>query len=309
MADGIFNMMPGALSPDQGTQLMGASNQFSRDQAINAGLIGAGAGLLGAPNLRTGLANALTGFNKAYDVELLANRPKVTPLANGAFSQISFPDGRVEVVKNTDVERFLKEQQAMSLLGKQQLAELQANLGVEKGRAASDIKAGEIADTALREARAYLDQFKQGLSVVSQQGTWAQVQSLPFIRGIANFFGSKDSAGNLLLNELKVNEALRLTAQTKGAISNTEMTLFLSPTPDPGADREKVWKPWIENKISVLEKLIPILEAEKLKGETATAGARPGAATASPVAPAGSSRATPLPSLKTGDPDIDKYIQ
>lgn len=111
MADGIFSMMPGVLSVDQGTQMMGAGNELARNQALSAGLIGAGAGLLGAPNLKTGLANALTGFNRSYDVELLANRPKVTPLANGAFSQISFPDGRVEVVSNSQVQDFIRQQE------------------------------------------------------------------------------------------------------------------------------------------------------------------------------------------------------
>lgn len=113
MADGIFSMPPGVLTQDQGTQLMGVGNQMARDQALNAGLMSAGAGLLAAPNLREGLAAGLTGFNRAYDTELLANRPKVTPLANGAFSQISFPDGRVEVVSNDQVQGFIRSQEEL----------------------------------------------------------------------------------------------------------------------------------------------------------------------------------------------------
>lgn len=107
MANGILGMPPGVLNQQQGTQLMGAANEDARSRAISAGLLGAGAGLLQAPDLMSGLGAGLQGFNRGYNTELLANRPKVTPLANGAFSQITFPDGRVEVMSNEDVQKFI----------------------------------------------------------------------------------------------------------------------------------------------------------------------------------------------------------
>lgn len=113
MANGILGMPSGVLSQRQGTQLMGASNDQARQQALSAGAMAAGAGLLAAPNLREGLAQGLTGFNRGFNTELLANRPKVTPLAGGAFSQITFPDGRVEVMSNEDVQKFMMEEEKL----------------------------------------------------------------------------------------------------------------------------------------------------------------------------------------------------
>ena len=62
---------------------------------------------------------------------------------------------------------------------------------------------------------------------------------------------SRREAGRLLLNKLKVDDALLRIAQTKGAISNKEMDLFLSPAPSNFAD-EDVWKAWIQDRIVAL---------------------------------------------------------
>lgn len=105
--DGILNpstYSPGILDQSQMNPVMQQGNNQARGQALNSGLMAAGAGLLGANNLSEGLSAGLSGFNRAYDTSLVANRPKVTPLADGAFSQISFPDGTVQIVANPDVE-------------------------------------------------------------------------------------------------------------------------------------------------------------------------------------------------------------
>lgn len=103
----------GVLSADADTinTLMQAGQNDARKQALYSGLIGMGAGLLNYDARRgygAALGGGLEGFNKAYDTELVANRPKVTPLANGAFSQISFPDGTVQIVANKDVAKYLE---------------------------------------------------------------------------------------------------------------------------------------------------------------------------------------------------------
>ena len=112
--DGILNpdvYSPGVLSQSQMNPALQSGENMARDRAMNAGFMSAGAGLLAAPDLSSGLAAGLTGFNKAYDTSLVANRPKVTPLADGAFSQISFPDGTVQVVENKDVEKFIMDKE------------------------------------------------------------------------------------------------------------------------------------------------------------------------------------------------------
>ena len=66
-------------------------------------------------------------------------------------------------------------------------------------------------------------------------------------RGLDNISGDPRAAGRLLLDKLKVDDALMRIAQTKGAISNKEMDLFLQPAPS-GYQDEKVWLDWIEQK-------------------------------------------------------------
>ena len=114
--DGILNpstYSPGILDQSQMNPALQQGTNQARDRALSSGLMAAGAGLLGANNLSEGLSQGLSGFNRAYDTSLVANRPKVTPLADGAFSQISFPDGTVQIVSNPDVEAaILKRDQA-----------------------------------------------------------------------------------------------------------------------------------------------------------------------------------------------------
>ena len=52
----------------------------------------------------------------------------------------------------------------------------------------------------------------------------------------------------LLLEELKVDDTLLRVAQTKGAISNSEMKLFMKPAPDVMLSSEKEWIGWIEKR-------------------------------------------------------------
>ena len=60
--------------------------------------------------------------------------------------------------------------------------------------------------------------------------------------------GNPEATSRLLLQELKVDAALLMVAQTKGAISNAEMQLFLSPTPTK-LDDEQVWRDWITRRM------------------------------------------------------------
>jgi len=278
MANGILGMPSGILSQEQATQMMGASNDQARNRALSSGAVAAGAGLLSAPNLREGLAQGLTGFNRGYNTELIANRPKVTPLANGAFSQITFPDGRVEVVGNEDVQKFIGEQNQANVLGKMQIAQNTADLGAARDQSRADIKTREDAVPLLRSTNDLIGKYANALDIVSAQASPSNVYSIPGIGsvnkaqaqalapGLAGFFGGDQVASNKFLQELKVAETLANTALTKGAISNAEMALFMSPIPALTDDREKVWKPWLEARKPVLEKIQKFYSEQAAKG-------------------------------------------
>jgi len=69
-----------------------------------------------------------------------------------------------------------------------------------------------------------------------------------------NFKGNPEAAGRLLLQKLKVDDTLLRVAQTKGAISNKEMDLFMSPAPSNMAD-EKVWIKWIKDRKVAIQRV------------------------------------------------------
>lgn len=66
--------------------------------------------------------------------------------------------------------------------------------------------------------------------------------------GVDKIFGNAEKvSGRLLLEKLRVDDTLLRIAQTKGAISNKEMDLFLAPTPKI-TDTEQVWLQWIDDR-------------------------------------------------------------
>jgi len=71
------------------------------------------------------------------------------------------------------------------------------------------------------------------------------------MKPIDTLFGNKDEVTRMLLSKLRVDDALLRIAQTKGAISNKEMDLFLSPAPDD-MKQENVWIAWIEQREDAL---------------------------------------------------------
>lgn len=60
-----------------------------------------------------------------------AMKPKITPLANGAFSLVAYPDGRTEIVNNEKIQEFLKEE-----------AKLKNTFTIDKIKATADANVG-----------------------------------------------------------------------------------------------------------------------------------------------------------------------
>ena len=79
-----------------------------------------------------------------------------------------------------------------------------------------------------------------------------------FDNNIQGFFdklsGNKRAVGRKLLEKLRVDDTLLRIAQTKGAISNKEMDLFLAPSPDLN-DQEIVWEQWINDRIEAMGRI------------------------------------------------------
>jgi hypothetical protein len=111
---------------------------------------------------------------------------------------------------------------------------------------------------------------------------------------IDNQTGDPDAAGRLLLEKLKVDDALLRIAQTKGAISNKEMDLFLKPAPSIRDDEQK-WLDWIKGKeeaaMIVLHRLQNGLTVDPRNRPTASSFAQFSQTFGSPAATVGSAPA------------------
>ena len=70
--------------------------------------------------------------------------------------------------------------------------------------------------------------------------------------GWDSIMGNPEAGSRLLLKKLRVDDALLRVAQTKGAISNNEMKLFLSPAPSMLQD-EQVWIDWINQRMQAIQ--------------------------------------------------------
>lgn len=312
--------MNGILTQAQGDMLMSQGNEDARGQAINAGILGAAEGILTAPDLMSGLGKGFGGYNRGFNASLVANRPKVTPLADGAFSQVTMPDGTTKIVGNAQVADFLKNKWQMQNQMKQENIVLGGQVGAQRGAATVDVRMGAEAMPMLNSTNSTIDTFNKALQAVSAQADpntpgafWtvpglnikvpkAQIQGLA--PGLAGFFGGDQAAANKFLQGLKVDQTLLNTAQTKGAISNQEMNLFASPIPSLTDDRETVWKPYLAARLPVLQKLKAFYEQQVAQGQVAGSGAT---VTGTPNAPRPQT-APATPRFRTGDPDIDQFF-
>ena len=108
--------------------------------------------------------------------------------------------------------------------------------------------------------QAYLGQLDQALFDMNKAKGYLKEGGITglFDNNIQGFFdklsGNKRAVGRKLLEKLRVDDTLLRIAQTKGAISNKEMDLFLAPSPDLN-DQEIVWEQWINDRIEAMGRI------------------------------------------------------
>ena len=133
-------------------------------------------------------------------------------------------------------------------------------LAEAKVRAAGAKAGGKGGKAAAANAKALTDvndamySMQRGLDAIADSR--AAGGNLTGIGGIFkglfdNFTGDADANRRLTLSRLKVDDALLRTAETKGAISNIEMALFLEPAPKNTMD-EQVWVDWLNERMRTL---------------------------------------------------------
>jgi hypothetical protein len=124
-------------------------------------------------------------------------------------------------------------------------------------KAAAKGKKGDDTQEAINDTNAQMDSYQSALQAIADSR--ASGGNLTGVGGIFksfldNFTGDEDGARRLILSKVKVDDALLRVAHTKGAISNAEMKLFLSPAPKNYQD-EKIWEAWLNERVGALEKV------------------------------------------------------
>lgn len=112
-------------------------------------------------------------------------------------------------------------------------------------------------DELLSSTNSAMTNYQDALQAIRESR--AAGGNLTGIGGIAkslfdNFTGDADSARRLILERVKVDDALLRVAETKGAISNAEMKLFLAPAPNKLQD-EAIWERWILDRMEALQRV------------------------------------------------------
>jgi hypothetical protein len=88
------------------------------------------------------------------------------------------------------------------------------------------------------------------------------------LAGLDSIQGNPRAALRLQMSQARVDAALKNVAETKGAISNREMDLFLSPMPKLGVDQESVWVSWLEMQSGLTKVLNKRLKGAQLSDGT-----------------------------------------
>jgi hypothetical protein len=131
------------------------------------------------------------------------------------------------------------------------LAELRA-----RGTGAGKVGGKEAAKNAkaLSSVNDAMYSMQRGLDAIAESR--AAGGNLTGIGGIFkgvfdNFTGDADANRRLILSKLRVDDSLLRVAETKGAISNKEMQLFLAPAPKNFQD-EQIWVDWLNERMRTL---------------------------------------------------------
>jgi len=132
-----------------------------------------------------------------------------------------------------------------------------AELRAKRTGSKADSKAAAKNAASLQAVNDAMYGMQRGLDAIAESR--ASGGNLTGIGGIFkgifdNFTGDPDANRRMILSRLRVDDALLRVAETKGAISNAEMKLFLSPAPTNLQD-EQVWADWINERMAALQRV------------------------------------------------------
>lgn len=197
----------------------------------------------------------LLQLQRADAEQAAAKKPKVTPLADGAFSLITYPDGTTRVVKNEDVAKFLEEQQSAKFQQALEKARVTADANATAANNKANFKAdleqagGPGAPTTYRESVTTqigkIDTLLTAIPEVDKVKTALGNVESPFIANLIDQTAGRVAGTNdfklrrdfeTLVNE----DVLKLAERMKGALSDKDVAFLKSiqPKADDPTDRK-----------------------------------------------------------------------
>lgn len=220
----FFNPGPGVLQQNQ--QMMG-------QQPILAGATGNARGsnrMPQIPNNRIGLGEAMMRIGGAgLGQSANGGGNAVYGSMLNQYGQIQDYNRQADMERmKIEEERMLEEQRRQDLLRKMNATQAKAKKG--------DLEAAATALVSLQNAQDVLDGFDRRDGVVGWQSY--------FLRGWDQISGDERENLRLKIESMKVDRVLANIAQTKGAISEKEMDIFMSDQPSWLAG-EDIWRKWI----------------------------------------------------------------
>lgn len=290
--------MGAAMAPQapQGPSMMDRFQARGDKNSIYDGLINGGAALLGAKNLKEGLADGVTGFNNAYDAKTdkdrELNQPKVTPLADGAFSLLQFANGTQKVVKNADVAQFLNQQKLDATTAA--IMKLQASAGFQQqGKVDTENRAkADKAKAGLDSINEAITKFDAAGPAIERYGNAHRAAAATGSIGgaIAGAIDPQVAIDNQQIGELNVQGILEHIKQLPGSASDKDVALLSQNVPAKGADPAVV-KDWYARNKEALHRVAQKYSDQVVNAQGgATQPTAPAPATAS-TAPAINSQA------------------
>jgi hypothetical protein len=178
--------------------------------------------------------------------------------------------------------RMLEEQRRQDLLRKMNATQAKAKKGDSESAAKTLV--------ALQNAQDVLDGFDRRDNVVG----WGSF----FVRGWDKLTGDERENLRLKIETMKVDRVLANIAQTKGAISEKEMDIFMSDQPS-WLDGEEIWRKWITDYMAAIR----VMHTNLANGTTVENGASMNTLTTQ-----SSPSETPAPNV-INDPEINAILE
>lgn len=271
-----YNMAAGILGstmgPPRDAMMAPQPNQMPQSQTAQPGALSQQPGILERMGIQTDnftgrLGNALIAGGSRNPAETLlalqkgdaeaasAKKPKVTPLADGAFSLITYPDGQTKVVRNDEVAKYLDEMQSNKFTQALEKVKLQGQVNTQTGNdkltfkenveAAGGPNASIEFNPAVTTTMGTIDKLLGGVKSADTVKTPLGNVESPFLANLADqtwgrVAGTDDYALRRDFDTLVNTDVLALAEKMKGALSDKDVLFLKSiqPKPDDPVDRK-----------------------------------------------------------------------